>query len=194
MVAYVAGGMTFAFLFGVVVVGIFHGIHIHSGADRTKAVADVVGVFYLIALNVIVAHNPYVPGGVIAVAVYDGIWFAVPIAALVMCIIDPTMARNFVLSVQLRTKHHSRATSWPPASSSASRSSSAACCTSDGAGHSPRRLHGRRGPVAARRLPFEARLHRGTRCTHPWEDEGPTSPRSDAVHPFKGDATSVLGF
>jgi cytochrome bd-type quinol oxidase subunit 2 len=163
MIAYVAGGLIFAFVFGVVVVGVFHGIHVHAGSDRTKAVADVVGgvaallfgvavlvglvplrdggtsrsgaggwmsrldrritvrvaafagplthipgAFYLIALNVIVAHNPYIPGGVVAVAVYDAIWFAVPIAALLMCIVDPGMAQGLVIAVQRRTTQHSR--------------------------------------------------------------------------------------
>ncbi len=162
MTAYVAGGLAFTFVFGVVVVGVFHGIHLHTGTSRTQAVADVIGgvvallfgaavllglvrprdadapssgsgwvsrhdhrltvrvaafagplthipgVFYLIALNVIVAHNPYLPGGIIAVAIYDAIWFAVPIAALVMCIVDPGTARDVVLAVHQRTKEHSR--------------------------------------------------------------------------------------
>jgi len=67
------------------------------------------GVFYLIALNVIVAHNPALPGGVLAVATYDTIWFAVPIAALAMCLVDPDAAEGAVLGVQARTNQHSRA-------------------------------------------------------------------------------------
>jgi hypothetical protein len=55
------------------------------------------GVFYLIALNVIVARNPAIPGGVVAVASYDGIWFAAPIIALVLCIVDPAAARTSCL-------------------------------------------------------------------------------------------------
>jgi cytochrome bd-type quinol oxidase subunit 2 len=162
MIAYVAGGLSFAFAFGVVVVGVFHGVHLHSGTDRTKAVAELVGgvaalgfgvavllglvrlgdgdaprsgrgwmarldhqltvrvaafagplthipgVFYLIALNIIVAHNPYLPGGILAVAVYDGIWFAVPIAALVLCIVDPRTAKYLVLALAHRSQENSR--------------------------------------------------------------------------------------
>ena len=164
MFAYVAGGLAFTFVFGVVVVSVFHGIHIHAGNPRTKGIADIVGgavtllfglavltgvvrrrgsgpsraggntwmarldrqitvrvaalagplthfpgVFYLIALNVIVAHNPRVPGGVLALTVYNGVWFAVPIAALVICIVNPDAARNIVVAVQETTKRHSRA-------------------------------------------------------------------------------------
>jgi hypothetical protein len=66
-------------------------------------------LFYLIALNLIVAHNPRVPGGLVAVAIYDAIWFALPIAALATCIVNPEAARNVVISVQRWTGQHSRA-------------------------------------------------------------------------------------
>jgi hypothetical protein len=67
------------------------------------------GLFYLIALNVIVALNPKVPGGLLAVAIYDGIWFALPIAALATCTVNPVAARDAVASVQRWTAQHSRA-------------------------------------------------------------------------------------
>ena len=66
------------------------------------------GLFYLIALNVIVAHNPRVPGGLVAVAIYNAVWFAVPIAALATCIVNPEAART-VVQVQRWTGRHSRA-------------------------------------------------------------------------------------
>ena len=156
------GGLAFTFVFGVVVVGVFHGIHLHSGTGRTKGIADMVGgavallfgvalltgvvgrrrrrasasnnglmarldrqitvrfaalagplthipgVFYLIALNVIVAHNPELPGGVITVAIYDAIWFAVPIAALMICVVNPDAARSLVLVVAEWIRGHTR--------------------------------------------------------------------------------------
>jgi cytochrome bd-type quinol oxidase subunit 2 len=162
MFAYVAGGLVFAFLFGFVVVTVFHGIHIDPGTDQAKGIADVIGgavallfgfavltgvvrerprhhsregsgwlarldrqitvraaavagplthipgIFYLIALNVIAAHNPELPGAILAVAIYDVIWFAVPIAALVLCIVDPESARKVVPAVQQRAASHSR--------------------------------------------------------------------------------------
>ena len=164
--AYVAVGLAFTIAFGVVVVCAFHGIHLNSGSDRTKGIADIVGgvaallfgcavltgliprrsdhdvpgtgtgvdwkarldrrltvpaaaiagplthlpgLFYLIALNVIVAHNPRLPGGLLAVAIYDAIWFALPIAALATCIVNPDAARDAVASVQRWTGQHSRA-------------------------------------------------------------------------------------
>ena len=67
------------------------------------------GLFYLIALNVIVAHNPRLPGGLVAVAIYDAVWFAVPIAALAMCIVNPEAARSTVVQVQRWTGRHARA-------------------------------------------------------------------------------------
>ncbi len=162
MVAYVTGGLIFAFLFGFVVVTVFHGVHIDPGTDRAKGIADIVsglvalvfgfavmiglvherphrrsrersgwlarldreitvraaalagplthipGIFYLLALNVIAAHNPELPGAILAVAIYDVIWFAVPIAALVLCIVDPDAARKVVPAVQQRVQSHSR--------------------------------------------------------------------------------------
>src|SRR4051812_32395122 len=163
MFAYVVAGLAVTLLFGVVVLTVFHGVHIHAGSDRTKAIADLVGgvaallfglavltgvvsrrsdrapaaprrgwmprldhqisvraaavagplthvpgVFYLIALNVIVAHNPRLPAGLVAIGIYNAIWFALPIAALVMCIVDPEAARSIVVRVQTWTQQHSR--------------------------------------------------------------------------------------
>jgi Sap, sulfolipid-1-addressing protein len=162
LIVYVAVGLAFTLAFGLVVVFVLHGIHLNSGSDRTKGVAEIVGgvaallfgcavltgriprrsdhdvpgvgwkarldrqltvtaaaiagplthlpgLFYLIALNLIVAHNPTVPGGLLAVAIFDAIWFALPIAALATCIVNPVAARAAVASVQRWTAQHSRA-------------------------------------------------------------------------------------
>ena len=66
------------------------------------------GLFYLVALNVIVAHNPRLPGGLLAVAIYNAIWFALPLAALATCIVNPDAAREAVASVHRWTGQHSR--------------------------------------------------------------------------------------
>lgn len=163
MIAYVAGGLAFTIAFGVVVVGVFHGIHIEAGTGKAKAIANIIGgvaallfgyavqtgrlrrspdqysdaagsgwmtrlnreitlrvaavagplthipgVFYLIALNVIVAHNPLLPSGLFAVVVYNAIWFALPLAALVLCIVNPDAAQRTVVAVQLWAKSHSQ--------------------------------------------------------------------------------------
>jgi cytochrome bd-type quinol oxidase subunit 2 len=66
------------------------------------------GIFYLIALNVIVAHNPRVTGGTLDVVTYNAIWFALPILALVMCVMRPAAARDVVGSVDRWALAHSR--------------------------------------------------------------------------------------
>jgi hypothetical protein len=163
MLAYVTVGMAFTILFGVIVVSVFHGVHIEAGTSRTMGIADTIGgamallfgfavlagvvrqrqdrepgaagsrslgrlderitvrvaalagplthipgIFYLVALNVIVAHNPLLPGGLLAVAIYNAIWFAVPIAALVLSILDPERAQDLLRVVQAWAKRHSR--------------------------------------------------------------------------------------
>ena len=163
LLAYIVAGLAFTIAFGVVVVGAFHGIHLGTGSDRTKGIADIVagvvallfgcavlsglfrrrsdhdppgaggwkarldrrltvpaaaiagplthipGLFYLIALNVIVANDPRLPGGLLAVMIYDAVWFALPIAALATCIVNPDAARDAVVRVQRWTAQHSRA-------------------------------------------------------------------------------------
>jgi hypothetical protein len=163
MAAYVAVGLAFTVLFGLVVVGVFHGVHIEAGTSRTKAIADIIGgvvallfgcavlagkvrraptsdaevadrgwmarldrqitvrvaavagplthipgIFYLIALNVIVADSPRFASGLLAVGVYNGIWFALPLAALVLCIVNPDLATRLVMDVQKWAKRHSQ--------------------------------------------------------------------------------------
>jgi hypothetical protein len=161
LLAYVVAGLAFTIAFGVIVISAFHGIHLHSGSNRTKGIADIVGgiaallfgfavltgrirrsdhdapsarwktrldrrltvpvaalagplthipgLLYLIALDLIVAHNPRLPGGLVAVAIYDAVWFALPIAALATCIVNPQAAQDAVASVHRWTGLHSRA-------------------------------------------------------------------------------------
>jgi Sap, sulfolipid-1-addressing protein len=66
------------------------------------------GLFYLIALNVIVAHNVEIPEKTIALVTYNAVWFAVPIAALVICIVRPAAARAFVRSIEQWARDHVR--------------------------------------------------------------------------------------
>jgi hypothetical protein len=161
--AYVVGGLAFTIAFGVIVVGAFHGIHLHAGDERTKAIGEIAGglvlvvfgaavlrrpsraptaydaptsgagwqqrlerrlsvptaalagplthlpgVFYIVALDVIVAHNPLIPGGVLAVTLYNAIWFALPILALATCVVHPETARQAIAAVQGWTTAHSR--------------------------------------------------------------------------------------
>jgi Sap-like sulfolipid-1-addressing protein len=79
---------------------------------RTAALAGpathVPGLFYLIALNVIVAHNAAIADKAIALITYNGIWFALPLASLVVCIVHPATARDLVEWVQRWTRTHAR--------------------------------------------------------------------------------------
>jgi hypothetical protein len=163
MFAYVIAGLAFTLAFGVLILGVFHGVDLHAGSSRTKAIADIIGgsvalffgfavltgairrrpghpatgrgtnrlarleqnltvrvaalvgplthipgIFYLVALNVIVAADPRLPSGLFALGIYNGIWFAVPIAALVVCIVDPARAQRIVLGIQEGAKRHAR--------------------------------------------------------------------------------------
>jgi hypothetical protein len=66
------------------------------------------GLFYLVALNVIVAHNLKLSDGLVAVLIYDAVWFALPIAALAMCTVKPDAAQAVVESTQRWTNEHAR--------------------------------------------------------------------------------------
>jgi hypothetical protein len=71
-------------------------------------VTHVPGIFYLVALNLIVAHNIGATGQAVALVTYNAIWFVLPIAALVVCIADPTAARTAIASVNHWTRDHAR--------------------------------------------------------------------------------------
>ena len=51
LLAYIAAGLAFTIAFGVVVVGAFHGIHLGTGSDRTKGVADIAAGVVAVALR-----------------------------------------------------------------------------------------------------------------------------------------------
>ena len=66
------------------------------------------GIFYLAALNVIVAHHASVAAGIIEILLYNVIWFALPITALTISIIQPDAARAVVGGAADWTRHHAR--------------------------------------------------------------------------------------
>jgi hypothetical protein len=79
---------------------------------RTAALAGpathIPGLFYLIALNVILAHNVAIADKAFALVLYNVVWFALPLAALVTCIIRPAAARDLVAWVKRWTAAHAR--------------------------------------------------------------------------------------
>jgi hypothetical protein len=164
MTAYVIAGLVFTVTFGLVVVSAFKGVDLHSGADQTKGIAEIVagvvaigvgvgvwsgriggarpddapkvqsrwqarigreirprtaalagpathipGLFYLLALDLIVAGERDLPDGVLDILVYNLIWFTVPIGALAICIVDPPAARRAVAAIQDWAIAHARA-------------------------------------------------------------------------------------
>jgi Sap-like sulfolipid-1-addressing protein len=80
---------------------------------RTAALAGPLthlpGLFYLIALNVIVADDPRLPSGLLAVVTYNATWFALPLIALAACIARPAAATVVVGSVERWARDHARA-------------------------------------------------------------------------------------
>jgi hypothetical protein len=79
---------------------------------RTAAIAGpathIPGLFYLVALNVIVAQHPSVSAGLIQIVIYNVIWFALAITALAICIVEPSAARSTVEAVTGWTRQHTR--------------------------------------------------------------------------------------
>jgi hypothetical protein len=166
MWAYVIAGLAFTLAFGVFIIAATHGIHLRSGTDRTKGIADLAGglaalafgtavatgligprltedapgppsggrvqsalgrrittrtaalagpathipgLFYFLALNVIIAHDAETRDKAIALLTYNAVWFALPLAALVACIVRPASARDLVGSVEHWARVHARA-------------------------------------------------------------------------------------
>lgn len=77
-------------------------------AALTGPATHLPGLFYLLALDLIVASQRHLAGGVFDILVYNVVWFAVPIGALVLCIVHPPAARRAVEAVRDRISAHAR--------------------------------------------------------------------------------------
>ena len=79
---------------------------------RAAAIAGpathVPGLFYLVALNIIITGNTGPLRGVGDVLIYNAIWFALPATALAVCIVRPAMARIAVGAVTGWTQRNAR--------------------------------------------------------------------------------------
>ena len=79
---------------------------------KTAAIAGplthIPGLFYLVALNVIVAHDPQIPNGLIEVLLYNLVWWLLPLGALAVCIVEPDTARSIIQAIDDWTKRHTR--------------------------------------------------------------------------------------
>lgn len=80
---------------------------------RTAALAGpathIPGLFYLVALNLIVGHHPGIIIGLVEVLIYNTIWFAIPFAALVLSIFAPDLARERVGMINDWARRNTRA-------------------------------------------------------------------------------------
>jgi hypothetical protein len=80
---------------------------------KTAAIAGPVthlpGFFYFLALNLIVSHQVWSHAGFVSLLLYNAVWFALPIAALAICVVNPTLASNVVGTVEQWTREHTRA-------------------------------------------------------------------------------------
>ena len=56
----------------------------------------------------IVAHQPSIPSGLAEILIYNVVWFALPIGALAICVIDPPAARRAVDELRAWTLAHTR--------------------------------------------------------------------------------------
>jgi hypothetical protein len=76
------------------------GRHLHRPSARVAAAAGVgthvPGLIYLAALNAIASERPAPVNVAIQVAVYDAIWFLVPLASLVLVVLRPGAALAYL--------------------------------------------------------------------------------------------------
>jgi hypothetical protein len=78
----------------------------------TAAVAGVVthvpGLFYIVALNAIIAEGPSIVAGLLQVLLFNAIWFAATIAAVAIFLLRPGVARRALARVDNWARHHAR--------------------------------------------------------------------------------------
>jgi len=78
----------------------------------TAAVAGVVthlpGLFYIVALNAIIAEGPSLATGVLQVLLFNAIWFAATIAAVAIFLLRPGVARRALGRVDNWARRHAR--------------------------------------------------------------------------------------
>jgi hypothetical protein len=87
-------------------------VRLRNPSVRTAALAGVAthlpGLFYLVALNEIVAHRNAIADGIVAVLVFNAIWFGAAIASVVLFMVRPGAARKALLRASAWARLHSR--------------------------------------------------------------------------------------
>jgi hypothetical protein len=83
---------------------------LHNPSVVTASVAGVAthipGLFYLVALNAIVAEGRSLAAGVVEVLVFNAIWFGATIASVVIFLLRPGVARRSLARVNGWARHH----------------------------------------------------------------------------------------
>lgn len=87
-------------------------VRLRNPSVRAAAVAGVAthlpGLFYLVALNEIVAHRDEIADGIVAVLVFNALWFGAAIASVVIFMVRPGAARTALLRASAWARLHSR--------------------------------------------------------------------------------------
>jgi len=85
---------------------------LHNPTVTTAAVAGAVthlpGLFYIVALNAIIAGRPSLFAGVLQVVLFNAIWFAASIAAVVIFLLRPGAARRALARVDNWARRRAR--------------------------------------------------------------------------------------
>jgi hypothetical protein len=85
---------------------------LHNPTVTTAAVAGAVthlpGLFYIVALNAIIAGRPSLVVGVLEVVLFNAIWFAASIAAVVIFLLRPGAARRALARVDNWARRRAR--------------------------------------------------------------------------------------
>lgn len=66
------------------------------------------GLFYVVALNAIIAEGPGLVAGVLPVLLFNAVWFAAAIAAVVIFLLRPGVARRTLARVDNWARRHTR--------------------------------------------------------------------------------------
>jgi hypothetical protein len=164
---FIAAGFAWCWVFGMLVVGVFHGANVALGGSTFTAVLEVAfgaaalgfaaglqkgwvqpgrrrssrprapgassrlarslhnpsarvaaaagigthlpGLIYLAALNAIASERPGLVGACVRVAIYDALWFMVPLAALVLVIVRPGAALLYLEHATAWVRRHEHA-------------------------------------------------------------------------------------
>ena len=85
---------------------------LHNPTVTTAAVAGAVthvpGLFYIVALNAIIAGSPGLGAGVLQVVLFNAIWFAASITAVVIFLLRPGAARRALARVDNWARRRAR--------------------------------------------------------------------------------------